>query len=121
MYAIFDYCQGCSYKSIRLMFKDETVMCKNNCPYQHMILEDSRLLKSKLPIIERVIFNDPATIVFWSDDTKTVVKAQDDEEFDPEKGLAMAIAKKKLGNNGNYYNHIKKWLEPYYKKNETEE
>ena len=71
--------------------------------------------------IEDVIFNDPATIVFWSDGTKTVVKAQDGEEFDPEKGLAMAITKKKLGNNGNYYNHIKKWLEPYYKKNETEE
>lgn len=71
--------------------------------------------------IENVIFNDPATIVFWSDDTKTVVKAQDGEEFDPEKGLAMAITKKKLGNNGNYYNHIKKWLEPYYEKNKIEE
>ena len=71
--------------------------------------------------IENVIFNDPATIVFWSDDTKTVVKAQDGEEFDPEKGLVMAIAKKKFGNNGNYYNHIKKWVEPYYKKNEIEE
>lgn len=71
--------------------------------------------------IEDVIFNDPATIVFWSDGTKTVVKAQNDEEFDPEKGLSMAITKKKLGNNGNYYNYIKKWLEPYYKKNETNE
>lgn len=71
--------------------------------------------------IEDVIFNDPATIVFWSDGTKTVVKAQDGEEFDPEKGLAMAITKKKLGNNGNYYNHIKKWLEPYYEKNKIEE
>ena len=111
MYAIFDYCQGCSYKSIRLMFKDETVMCKNNCPYQHMILEDSRLLKSKLPIIERVIFNDPATIVFWSDGTKTVVKAQDGEEFDPEKGLAMAMSKKALGNCGYYFEEFKKWID----------
>lgn len=30
--------------------------------------------------------------------------------FDPEKGLAMAIAKKALGNKGNYYNEFKKWL-----------
>ena len=59
--------------------------------------------------IKNVIYNDPATIVFWSDGTKTVVKAKD-EPFDPEKGLAMAIAKKALGNEGNYYNVFKKWL-----------
>ena len=60
-------------------------------------------------LITNVIFNDPATIVFWTDGTKTVVKA-DDEPFDPEKGLAMAICKKTLGNEGNYYNIFKKWL-----------
>ena len=59
--------------------------------------------------ITNVIFNDPATIVFWNDGTKTVVKAEG-EPFDPEKGLAMAIAKKALGNKGNYYNEFKKWL-----------
>lgn len=60
--------------------------------------------------IKNVIFNDPATIVFWMDGTKTVVKTQDDDIFDPEKGLAMAIAKKVYGNQGNYYNKLKKWL-----------
>lgn len=60
--------------------------------------------------IEKVIFNDPATIVFWKDGTKTVVKCGEHDIFDPEKGLAMAIAKKALGNEGNYYNAIKKWL-----------
>lgn len=30
-----------------------------------------------LPKIERVIFNPPATIVFWSDKTKTVVKCSE--------------------------------------------
>lgn len=62
--------------------------------------------------ISNVIFNDPATIVFWADGTKTVVKAHD-EKFDPEKGLAMAIAKKFFGNEGNYFNQIKKWTEKY--------
>lgn len=42
--------------------------------------------------IEKVIFNPPATIVFWKDGSKTVVKAQN-AEYDPEKGLAMAIAR----------------------------
>ena len=60
--------------------------------------------------IKKVIFNSPATIVFWMDGTKTVVKAQGDDIFDPEKGLAMAISKKALGNKGNYCNELKKWL-----------
>ena len=62
------------------------------------------------PSIKKVIFNDPATIVFWSDGSKTVVKCQDGDIYDPEKGLAMAIAKKALGNKGNYCNEFKKWL-----------
>ena len=63
-----------------------------------------------LPAIKKVIFNDPATIVFWVDGTKTVVKCQYSDIFDPEKGLAMAISKKALGNQGNYCNEFKKWL-----------
>lgn len=62
-----------------------------------------------IPEIKNVIFNPPATIVFWQDGTKTVVKATN-EVYDPEKGLAMAIAKRALGNQGNYYNVIKKWV-----------
>ena len=60
--------------------------------------------------LKKVIYNDPATIAFWSDGTKTIVKAQPGDIFDPEKGLAMAIAKKACGNKGNYYNGFKKWL-----------
>lgn len=60
--------------------------------------------------IEDVIFNGPATIVIWNDNTKTVVKAQDGEKIDYEKGLAMAISKKALGNQGNYYDNFSKWL-----------
>ena len=64
----------------------------------------------RIPEIKNVIFNDPATIVFWEDGTKTVVKCQDGDEYDLEKGLAMAIAKKAYGNKGNYCNKLKKWL-----------
>lgn len=59
--------------------------------------------------ITNVIFNNPATIVFWSDGTKTVVKCDERDEFDPEKGLAMAICKKHFG--GGFYNDVfKKWI-----------
>lgn len=64
---------------------------------------------TKLPEIEKVIFNDPATIIIWKDETKTVVKCQEGDSFDPEKGFAMAIVKKALGNQGNYCETVKKW------------
>ena len=59
--------------------------------------------------IKNVKFNPPATIVFWTDNTKTVVKCKG-EDYDPEKGLAMCICKKVLGDKGNYYEVFKKWL-----------
>ena len=66
--------------------------------------------RTRKPItIKDVIFNDPATIVFWSDSTKTVVKCQEGDIFDKEKGLAMAISKKFFGNKGSYYENFKKF------------
>ena len=54
-------------------------------------------------VIKNVIFDPPATIVYWSDGSKTVVKCSEKDVFDPEKGLAMAIAKRCGGNKGSYY------------------
>ena len=63
--------------------------------------------------IVKVIFNDPATIVIWSNGMKTVVKAGKGEKYDPEKGLAMAISKMSLGNEGHYYECFKHFLKDY--------
>ena len=54
------------------------------------------LFTKKTFAVTRVIFNDPATIILWADGTKTVVKVHD-EPFDKEKGFAMAVLKKALG------------------------
>ena len=43
---------------------------------------------------KKVIVNDPATIIFWDDDTKTVVKCDSEDEFDKEKGILYAVLKK---------------------------
>lgn len=69
--------------------------------------------KVYIPEIQKVIFNDPATIVIWADGEKTVVKCQNGEPYDPEKGLAMAISKRALGNKHEYYNTFKHWLKKY--------
>ena len=65
--------------------------------------------------IKNVIFNPPATIVFWSDGTKTTVKCSEKDIFDPEKGIAMAIAKRCGGNKSNYYKEIHRWIEKRWK------
>ena len=131
----------------------ESSICSYVNPYR---IRKPKVNYPAIPPIKKVIFNNPATIVFWEDGTKTVVKTKEIktigmanelfhkldasqlekfiglksgqmyksfykyetdsfcivicDEFDPEKGLAMAIAKKALGNEGNYYNEFKKWL-----------
>jgi hypothetical protein len=60
--------------------------------------------------IKKVIFNDPATIIFWEDGSKTVVKCQPDDKYDKMTGFAMACAKYMFGNEGNYYEVFKKWV-----------
>lgn len=71
------------------------------------------------PNIERVIFNDPATIVFWVDGTKTVVKCQPDDTYDKEKGLALCISKKYFGNKGNFNEVFKKFVPDEPKQEES--
>lgn len=63
----------------------------------------------KIPPIKKVIFHDPATIVYWQDKTKTVVKCKDGETFDKEKGLAMCISKKLLGDE--FHSEFRKYTE----------
>lgn len=60
--------------------------------------------------IDRVIFNAPATIVLWADGTKTVVKCQEGDVYSKETGLALCIAKKALGNKGNFNDVFKEWI-----------
>ena len=66
------------------------------------ILEDMRRMsmfesdnRVRIPKIKEVIFNKPATVVYWKDGTKTTVKCGNDEaSFDREKAVAMCFLKK---------------------------
>ncbi len=73
----------------------------------------------KIPGIKKVIFNNPATIIIWEDNTKTVVKLMDGDCWDPEKGFIMAYMKKLLGVE-KLRKDIKKWVKPQEKKEEEE-
>ena len=47
--------------------------------------------------IKEVIYSDPATIVFWSDGTKTISKCRYPDVYSKETGLSLCILKKILG------------------------
>ena len=100
--------------------KYESIDWRNNyMPYVNLELgriEDVKFI-NQLPKFDKneikdVRYNDPATIVFWKDGTKTVVKCQKDkgDTYNPELGLAMCIIKKMCDNKGNYNDVFNKWL-----------
>lgn len=62
------------------------------------------------PEIKNVYFNDPVTVVIWSDGSKTIVRCQPGDTYSKETGLALCIAKKFLGNKGNFNKVFKKWI-----------
>lgn len=83
---------------------------KFSCPSPMLHKVHSALLSQLFPDIKKVIFNNPATIVFWSDGTKTVVKCKEEDVFDQEKGLALCFMKKIYGNTGYFNNVLKKYV-----------
>lgn len=64
-----------------------------------------------IPEIKNAYFNDPVTVVMWSDGTKTMVKCQDGDTYSKEVGLALCISKKALGNKPNFNNVFKKFIQ----------
>ena len=59
--------------------------------------------KQKTPaeqlVVEKIVVNGNATIVFWKDNTKTVVKKSDDDVYDLHHAFCSALAKKVYGHN----------------------
>ena len=57
--------------------------------------------------IKQVIFNDPATIVTFSDGTKVCVKANENDKFSKEVGLMYALVKRLYANDVDENGYLK--------------
>lgn len=89
-------------------YKTDFDACK---PWSEAIFHPEYVI---IPEYERIIFNNPATIILWKDGTKTVVKCGPDDTYDPEKGLAMCLLKKLCGNDGTIFHQtIRKMMKSY--------
>lgn len=62
-----------------------------------------------IPQVKNIIFNDPATIVYWQDGTKTVVKTMHGDTFNEEYGVAMAYMKKIFGSSTGFKKLVVKY------------
>lgn len=86
----------------------------NGYLYFDLFKDRNGLVKNKFDksTIKDVIFNNPATIVLWKDNSKTVVKCQTEtcDVYNKEQGLAMCIVKKCCGNKGNFNDVFNKWI-----------
>lgn len=67
-------------------------------------------------LVKRIVFNPPATIVFWFDGTKTVVKCGKDQPFNPYYGFCAAVTKRMLGHNCAINRHIDEYVAQMDKK-----
>lgn len=50
-----------------------------------------------LPEIQKTIFQDYSTIIYWGDGTKTVVTCKKEKQYNKEKGFYLCILKKLAG------------------------
>jgi hypothetical protein len=57
---------------------------------------------------KKIIFNDPTTIVYWWDGTKTIVKCSEGEEFVEEVGFAMAVMKRLYSDRSKFLKFVEK-------------
>ena len=69
--------------------------------YVYMSIDPLSLLRPKMKtfIPEKIIYNGPATIVFWDDGTKTVVKRSKKDKDNKYNAFCAALAKKIYGSN----------------------
>ena len=79
----------------------------------HLTMEAGKIHweEANFPKIKKVIFNYPATIIIWSDKTKTVVKCKAGDMWDPEKGFVMAYLTKVMGKS-ELHKSLKKYVRP---------
>lgn len=63
--------------------------------------------------LAKVIFEKPTTTATWEDGTETVVSCQEGDVWSKETGLFTVIAKKMLGNKGNFNDVFKKHIPEY--------
>jgi len=66
-------------------------------PERKMFLPGDFNIEGKKVYIKEVLYHNPVTVVFWSDNTKTITKCVKGDVYSRETGLSICILKKIIG------------------------
>lgn len=73
----------------------------------------------KMPEITKVLYHNPATIIFWGDGTKTISKCSAGEEYNKKIGFLLCWLKK-MNELCEFYTNINKPLNYWWEKMEED-
>ena len=71
--------------------------------FKDVVTSDGWFIDVEDIYIVKVMYNNPATIVFWSDGTKSVSKCHGEDKYNPKIGLYLAVLKRFSKSVGNLY------------------
>lgn len=88
-----------------------TTITDGNCHYDYYNSYSKHIFSGHLgdKYIKEVIYSNPATVVIWSDGTKTVSKCSPSDEYSKETGLMCCLLKKILTNR-EFKNILDDWI-----------
>ncbi len=108
-YIDWEYIKNCANSCDKLSIPDITPTSPSSSMSLMTTNYKYSIIDLKKPEIKQIIFNGPATIVYWKDGSKTVVKCSEGDTFDPEVGIMMTTLKKIFGDDyPKYKNSVKK-------------
>ena len=93
-------------KATYKLVSEKTHAALNNVPEGDITLvkrptqKKEKLTMNSRYEVKKILYNGPATIVYWADGEKTVVKCMDTDTFDPMAGFCAALAKRVYGSTG---------------------
>lgn len=77
--------------------------------YSRLFDNDVTFVPNRLvPKVKKIIHSGPCTIVFWEDNTKTIVRLEEGKEYDEYAAFTAALAKKCYGSNSKVHKILEK-------------
>ncbi len=92
-----------------ILVEKESPMKSVKTPPIPVNIPRSRKAPRMADLVKNILFNGPATIVFWTDGTKTMVKCHEEDVYDKSKAIALCFMKKMFGNTSEFNEVLRKY------------
>lgn len=97
-----------------ILVEKENPMKATKTPAIPVNIPRTRKAPRMADLVKNIIFNGPATIVFWKDGTKTMVKCHEKDTPDKSKAIALCFMKKMFGNTSEFNTVLRTYVPEAY-------